>query len=114
MTEQISAIVIHPALKGATGTRPAEACLEEAVGLAAAINLHVVEASITIVKKPRPATLMGGGKVEEIRATLDSMEPRPELVIVDGSLTPVQHRNLETAWEAKGARPYGLDPGNFW
>ena len=101
MTDQISAIVIHPDLKGASGSRPAQACLEEAVGLAAAINLHVVDASVTTVNRPRPATLMGGGKVEEIRQQLDQTEPRPELVIVDGNLTPVQHRNLETAWEAK-------------
>ncbi len=101
MIDQVSAIVIHPALKGASAVRSNEARLEEAIGLAAAINLNVVEASVISVLRPRPATLLGGGKVEEVRATLDGIEPRPELVIVDGALTPVQHRNLEKAWDAK-------------
>jgi GTPase len=101
LTDQVSAIVIHPALKGAPGARPPEACLEEAIGLAAAIDLHIAKASVIPVVQPRPATLIGGGKVDQIRASLDGIEPRPELVIIDGGLTPVQHRNLEKAWDAK-------------
>ncbi len=101
MTDRESVFVIHPALKGASGARLPEARLEEAVGLAAAIDLEVVEAEVAQVIQPRPATLLGGGKVEEIRARLDAYEHRPGLVIVDGALTPVQHRNLETAWNAK-------------
>ena len=87
MIDQVSAIVIHPALKGGSAARSNEARLEEAIGLAAAINLNVVEASVIPVMRPRPATLLGGGKVEEIRAMLDGTDPRPELVIVDGALT---------------------------
>lgn len=101
MADRESVIVIHPALKGAGGARLPEARLEEAVGLAAAIDLNVVEAEVATVVQPKPATLLGGGKVEEIRARLDAYEQRPGLVIVDGALTPVQHRNLETAWNAK-------------
>lgn len=101
MSSLESAIVIHPALKGAGGARAPEARLEEAVGLALAINLNVVEADVVPVTQPRPSTLIGGGKVDDIRARLDSCETRPGLVIVDGALTPVQHRNLEKAWDAK-------------
>ncbi len=99
--DQEIVIIIHPALKGATGARLPEARLNEAAGLAAAINLRVVDTKVISVNRPRPATLIGGGKVDEIRAQLDASEPRPGLVIVDGALTPVQHRNLETAWDAK-------------
>jgi GTPase len=99
--EQVSVIIIHPALKGAAGARLPEARLEEAAGLAAAINLCVVDTKVISVNRPRPATLIGGGKVDEIRAQLDALSPRPGLVIVDGALTPVQHRNLETAWDVK-------------
>ncbi len=99
--EQVSVIIIHPALKGAAGARLPEARLEEAAGLAAAINLCVVDTKVISVNRPRPATLIGGGKVDEIRAQLDALGPRPGLVIVDGALTPVQHRNLETAWDVK-------------
>ena len=101
MAQRETAIVIHPALKGAGAARSPEARLEEAAGLALAIDLDVVETAVVNVVQPRPSTLIGGGKVEEIRAYLDARAPRPGLVIVDGALTPVQHRNLEKAWNAK-------------
>lgn len=101
MSQQESAIVIHPALKGGMGSRQPEARLEEAVRLAAAIDLNIVACDVVPVAQPKPATLIGGGKVAEIGAWLDACEPRPGLVIIDGALTPVQHRNLEKAWNVK-------------
>ncbi len=101
MTDAISAIVIHPAIRGQESARAPNARLEEAVGLAAAINLKIVKAEVASVAHPRPATQIGVGKVEEIGHALDAISPRPELVIVDSALSPVQHRNLEKAWNAK-------------
>ena len=46
--------------------REPEARLEEAVGLAAAIDLSVVTSLIATVASPRPATYLGKGKVEEL------------------------------------------------
>jgi GTP-binding protein HflX len=94
-------IVIHPAIRGEGGSRAPEDRLEEAVGLAAAIDLTVVHSELAIVNQPRASTLIGGGKIDDIRKRLDSADPRPGLVIVDGMLSPVQHRNLEKAWNAK-------------
>jgi len=88
-------------LAGDESPRSAEARLEEAVGLATAIDLIVVYAEIVPLNLPKPATFIGGGKVEDIRAKLDISDPRPGLVIVDAALSPVQHRNLENAWDAK-------------
>jgi len=95
------AFVVLPAVQAEVATRSDEARLEEAVGLTAAIDLDVVEAMIAPVTRPRPATFLGAGKVEQIREMLDARDPRPGLVIVDHSLTPVQHRNLEKEWNAK-------------
>jgi len=81
--------------------RSEEARLDEAVGLAAAIDLEVVHAASAPVLRPRPATFLGKGKVEEIGGILDQRDPRPGLVIVDHALSPVQHRNLEKEWNAK-------------
>jgi len=102
-------MVIHAAFKS-NATRPGSAGagstardqsaqLEEAVALSGAIHLDIVEAMIVPISKPAPATLMGSGKVEEIRALIE--ECRAELVIVNAALSPVQQRNLETAWHAK-------------
>jgi len=93
-------VVIRPEAESAGG-RSAEASLDEAIGLARAIDLAVADAVITPVRRPSPATFLGPGKVEEIRADLDAREPRPGIVIVDHALSPVQHRNLEKAWNAK-------------
>lgn len=86
--------------------RSNEARLEEAVGLARAINLNIVHAESVIVNAPRPATLLGTGKVEAIAELVEEKEI--ELVIVDHSLTPVQQRNLEKEWNVKVIDRTGL------
>jgi len=96
-----AAIVVHVAFAGDERRRSAEARLEEAVGLAEAIDLDIVAAEIATLAAPRPSTLIGEGKVEALRRRLDETTPRPGLVIVDAALTPVQHRNLEKALDAK-------------
>lgn len=78
------------------------------MGLAQAIDLEVTHSQIVPVQRRRPATLLGSGKVDDIRALLDGAPTRPGLVIVDSSLTPVQHRNLEKAWDAKVLDRTGL------
>ncbi len=96
------AIVLHPVIRKAPDSlRSAEASLEEAVGLALNIGLEIAAADLVPVSQVRPATLIGGGKVEEISHWLDAQDPRPALVIFDCPLTPVQHRNLEKAWQLK-------------
>ncbi len=95
-----TALIIHPARDAAIHRSP-EAMLEEARGLAEAIDLVVVDALVAPISRPRPATLFGLGKLTEIRDRLDAETTRPGLVIVDGPLTPVQHRNLEKEWNAK-------------
>ncbi len=69
------------------------------MNLVAAIGLQVVEALIAPLTKPTPATLIGAGKVDEIKALVAALEP--ELVIVNAALSPVQQRNLERAWDTK-------------
>jgi len=70
------------------------------VALAAALpGLDVAGSDIVRLAKPRPATLFGQGKVEELGALIAAQEV--ELVLVDGPLTPVQQRNLERAWKVK-------------
>ncbi|MFO0997228.1 MAG: GTPase HflX [Alphaproteobacteria bacterium] len=79
--------------------RSASARLEEAVGLAKAIALDIVHAETIRVREPRPATLFGKGTVERVGGLVADLEA--VLVIVDGTLTPVQQRNLERAWSCK-------------
>ncbi len=107
------AVVIVPVFKraravDATGpvARSDEARLAEAIGLARAIDLDVVHSAIVAVAQPKPGTLLGTGKIEEISAALDASDAG--LVIVDHPLTPVQQRNLEKEWNAKVIDRTGL------
>jgi GTPase len=80
--------------------------LEEAVGLARAIELTIADARAIRVAKPRPATLFGTGKVAEIAELIDELNTG--LIIVDHALTPIQQRNLEREWNAKVLDRTGL------
>ena len=87
-------------------TRSDESRLEEAKGLAIAIDLTVVDGLIVPVAQPKPGTLLGSGKIEEIGHLLS--EHNAGLVIMDHPLTPVQQRNLEKEWNAKVIDRTGL------
>lgn len=104
------AIVIHvePKSKGGAdeGGRNAVTRLEEAVGLAKAIDLVVAHAAVVPLAAPRPATLLGSGKVDDIARLVKLHDA--ELAIVNAQLSPVQQRNLETAWNAKVLDRTGL------
>ncbi len=95
----------------ATGVRPPSgrspaARLDEAAGLARAIDLDVVAAEIAMLSKLRPATYIGVGKVEEFAALVKDQDV--EIVIVDCALSPVQQRNLEKELHAKVIDRTGL------
>lgn len=87
------AIVVGVELQGRANGRSADAKLEEAVGLARAIGVDVVEARSFRLRAPRPATLLGKGQTEEIAAIAKANEAG--LLIVDAALTPVQQKSLE-------------------
>ncbi len=86
--------------------RDRESRLEEAVGLANAIELEVVESGVIPVRQLRPATLFGKGKVEEIAGIIKSS--KVGLAIVDHAITPVQQQNLEKFWNCKVLDRTGL------
>lgn len=87
-------------------TRSADARHDEAVGLARAINLDLIHTAVVTVNDPRPATLLGSGKVAEFAEIVK--EGHAEVVIVDHPLTPVQQRNLEKELNAKVLDRTGL------
>ena len=86
--------------------RDSEARLEEAAGLARAIDLVIAEALIAPLSQIRPATYLGKGKVEEIIGLIKGHDI--ELVVMDCALSPIQQRNLEKAWNTKVLDRTGL------
>jgi GTP-binding protein HflX len=86
--------------------RSTEARLDEAAGLAAAIELDVVEAIVAPVQRIRPSTYLGKGRVEELAGVIRAREIG--LVVMDCALSPVQQRNLEKAFGCKVIDRTGL------
>ncbi len=103
------ALVLVPVPRGrkpAPAARDTEGRVAEAVGLAAAIDLDVVDGIAVPLADIRPGTLFGSGKVEEIAGKVGA--DHVGLVVVDHTLTPVQQRNLEKAWKTKVIDRTGL------
>jgi len=103
------AYVVHPAIKAGPGGRPTRspaARLQEAIGLAAAIDLEVVDAEIVRIDRPNPALYVGRGVVDRLaeRAKQDDVD----LVIFDCMLSPAQQRNLERSLNLKVIDRTGL------
>jgi len=105
------ALVIHPTMKRPPrerreDARSPQARLEEAVALAAAIDLEVVHAALVPMNQPRPSTLIGSGNVETLGAIVK--ERGIGVAVVDATVSPVQQRNLEKAWQCKVIDRTGL------
>jgi GTP-binding protein HflX len=79
---------------------------EEAEGLARAIFLEVVATPTPRIERISPGHFIGKGSRETIGALIEEL--KPDIVIVDTQLTPVQQRNLETEWKAKVIDRTGL------
>ena len=106
----LKAFVIHPVrpLRGpaAALARDPQSRLEEAVGLALALDLNVVETVIAPLRAVTPATLFGKGKIEEFAAICEV--EKIDVAVFDDQLTPVQQRNLERSLNVKVIDRTGL------
>ncbi len=99
-TRVVRAWVLHPEIKNDQSRRAPEPALAEAAALASALaNLEIAGSDIVRLSKIMPGLLFGKGKVAELKAVFEAQEI--DLVLVDGSVTPVQQRNLEEAWNVK-------------
>lgn len=104
------ALVVHPVLPARldphAARRDIEDHLDEAVGLAHAIWLDVAHAESFNIRTPSPGTLFSKGAQESVAALVE--EYKPEVVIVNHALSPVQQRNLEKEWKVKVIDRTGL------
>lgn len=85
------ACVVYPCVSGKNAELSPEARLEEACGLALAINLEVTHREIVKIREIKPGTFFSRGILDKLRPFL----AEAELLIIDTSLTPIQQRNLE-------------------
>jgi GTPase len=98
------ALVIHPASRADMAR--ANARLEEASGLAEALDLEVGDAFILQTRKIDSGRYFGRGKMAEIGDLITELEAN--VAVIDTALSPIQQRNLEKAWNVKVIDRTGL------
>ena len=91
-TSAQNTLVLHPRLPHAD-SRHESYILEEAVGLAQALGVDSVEAEIVNLRQVNAGSYFGRGKIDDIR--MRCKHEAISLVIINGSLSPIQQRNLE-------------------
>jgi GTP-binding protein HflX len=96
------ALLIQPHSAGGAD----EDALEEFSELARSAGATVAAVLGARLDRPHPATLVGSGKLEEMRAAADATGA--DLVLVNHPLSPVQERNLEKALERRVVDRTGL------
>lgn len=99
------ALVAHPRFADNRAS-DADYDLDEAIGLAEALDVDPVSARIVPIRDIRSSNFFGGGQIEDIAAAIAGEEL--SLVIVNASLTPVQQRNLERILKVKVIDRTGL------
>lgn len=88
------------------GSVPEDEVMEEFAELARSAGAQVLHLATARIDRPNPATLIGSGKLEEVKAAADAVGA--DLVLVNHPLSPVQERNLERALERRVVDRTGL------
>lgn len=105
---QNTAYIVHPLVSRGQRdlARDIDSILEEAEGLARAINLDVLAIKVAKVQKISAGYYLGKGNRDLIGEEIKEL--KPTVVIVNHNLSPAQQRNLEKAWKAKVLDRTGL------
>lgn len=104
-------LIVHPVLPNSAEQphnvfRSVEAQIDEAVGLAAAIEMNALSADSYKVTRVSPGHLLGSGARDKIKQLV--LDLKPDVIVVNHHLSPVQQRNLEKDWDAKVIDRTGL------
>jgi len=86
--------------------KPSETRLEETTGLVTALGCQLSFVRGEKVRRISPSHLLPAGMLERLRN--DLAENKCNLLVVDGTLSPVQQRNLERELEVKVIDRTGL------
>lgn len=91
--------LLHPEFKSLKSDRTADLAIAEAESLVSALDVDLVRIERATAPKPDPGKYFGKGKVAELGQIFKSDEI--DLVVVNGTVSPIQQRNLEEGWKVK-------------
>lgn len=84
----------------------AEESFSELKSLLSTAGARVTHESLVEIRQFNPSTFVGHGKVEELKHKIQQL--KPDVVVVDSELSPVQSRNLESEWQVRVVDRTGL------
>lgn len=99
-------LIVHPDVAGKITNRDTDEQVREIESLTRAIDLDLSTTIIAKVTRIQPGHFLGKGKLEEIGLVIEETEP--SIVVFNYTLSPVQQRNLEKAWQCKVIDRTGL------
>ena len=91
--------ILHPFIVNLKHSRSDADSLDEAVSLALALDFEIVFKDIVRMRTTHGSTFFGSGRCESLKREIKDAEA--DTVVIDGSITPVQQRNLERLWDVK-------------
>lgn len=106
---QDNCLIVHPDLTHIASVKQSQdtaRSVAEANGLARAIHLQVLYTHVVKPKRLYAGAFLGRGQRDDIAALIEEHEPM--LVIFNGTLSPIQQRNLEVEWDVKVIDRTGL------
>ena len=94
-------LIIQPVFsaRSLSNDRDADEVLQEAEGLARAIELDVLDLHKGNISRMTPGYLFGKGTRETIHQKIEALSP--SVVFINHALSPIQQRNLEKEWNVK-------------
>ncbi|MFK7840357.1 MAG: GTPase HflX [Bdellovibrionales bacterium] len=101
-----TALIVHPLIKNNQSIRSLDAIIEEIEGLTRAIMLEVEHSEVISVNRIQAGAFFGTGQRDNVSRLVSNL--KPDVIIVNCTLSPVQQRNLETAWSVKVIDRTGL------
>ena len=101
-----TALIVHPVFASQSDAKDAEQALEEACGLTEAINIDIADTMTVNIREVQAGYLFGKGTRENIEGAIK--RSKPDVVIINHTLSPVQQRNLEKQFHAKVIDRTGL------
>ena len=84
---------LHSKNKHKLSLRSSQENLDEAINLVQALDFDVAHSTIVPIKKVSARTVLGKGKVEELKQILESQDI--EVIFINYQLSPTNQRNLE-------------------
>ncbi len=98
-TKSNTAIIIYPRDAELGNAQDDAYRLSEAESLFENLGVEIISKQVAPLKKHTPATLIGGGKCEDIKSLVE--EENVAVVFVDAHLNGIQQKNLEKLWNCK-------------